>query len=195
MGRGVAKGKRLILAPSDLVAKLTEISNREGRTFYSFASEIFSQALRAHEMKHSLKEILDFFESMETQKASGAVITPIDALTFLINEVYRSQKDVLFEKWYESGEWYGKYLLARFNERNPVEVFRRLLEIGRWDLKEVHVTENASIVNFRCVSPLLPLENTELLLKFVEGVMHSLGYDVFEEDYMKGIVLLKFKRI
>lgn len=194
MGRGVAKGKKLILAPSDLVARLTEISNREGRTFYSFASEIFGQALRAHEMKYSLKEIVDFFESMETQKASGAVITPIDALTYLISEVYQSQRDALLEKWYESGEWYGKYLLARFHERNTVEVFGKLLESGRWDLKEVHVTQNANTVKLRCVSPLLPLENTELLLKFIEGAMCSLGYKVVDEDYLKGIILLKFER-
>jgi len=194
MGKGVAKDKKLILVPSDLVGRLMQISNKEGKTFYSFISEIFVQALRAQEIKHSLKEIIDFFEFMETQKASGAVITPVDALTYLIGEVYQSQRDALLEKWYESGEWCGKYLLARFFERNPVEVFGKLLEVSRWDLKEVHVTENAGVVKIRCVSPLLPLENTELLLKFIEGVMYSLGYKTTEEDYLKGIILLEFQK-
>ena len=194
MARGVAKGKRLILVPSDLVARLMEISNVEGKTFYGFVGEIFWQALRAHEMRQSLKEIVDFFEIMETQKASGAVITPLDGLTYLIGEVYQSQREVLLGKWYESGEWYGKYLLARFRGRDPVTAFVRLLEVSHWDLKEVHVTENAGTVKFRCVSPLLPLENTELLLKFIEGVMHSLGYRATVEDYLKGIILLEFKK-
>lgn len=195
MSKGVAKGKKLILVPSDLVAKLTEISNVEGKIFYGFISEIFEQALRAHEMGHTLKDLVDFFELMETQKASGAVIAPLEGLTFLISEVYPSKSEVLFGKWYESGEWYGKYLMARFHKQNPVEAFAKLLQVSQWDLKEVHVTQNTDSVRFRCVSPLLPLENTKLLLNFIKGVMHSLGYGTIMEDYLKGIIVLEFKRL
>jgi len=146
-------------------------------------------------MNHSLKEIVDFFELMEAQKASGAVITPVDVLSYLISELYSSERDVLHEKWYESGQWFGKYLLARFHDRNQVEAFGRLLEVGRWDLKEVHVTEGGGVVKVRCVSPLLPIENTVLLLKFIEGVMDSLGYKAIKEDCLKGIILLEFERM
>lgn len=195
MSRGVAKGKRLIMVPSDLVARLMEISNVEGKVFYGFVSEILGEALRAHELGHSLKEIVDFFELMETHKASGAVMTPLETLTYLIAEVYESNRESLLEKGFESGEWYGKYLLARFPERDPVGVFVKLLEVGHWDLKEVRVVENGDSVRFRCVSPLLPLENTELVLKFIEGVMRSFGYRATFEDHLKGIIVLEFKKI
>jgi len=56
------------------------------------------------------------------------------------------------------------------------------------------VKEEGGVVKVRCVSPLLPLENTELLVRFVEGVMDSLGYKVRKEDFMRGIALLEFEK-
>jgi len=192
--KGVSRGKKLTLVPTDLLERLMRISNREGKTLFSFVSEIFEQALRVYEAKHNLQEVVDFFELMETQKASGAVITPLDVLTYLIGELYPSGKEVLCERWYESGQWYGKYLLDRFHNQNQVDALGKLLSVTRWDLKEVLVKEEDGVVKVRCVSPLLPLENTELLVRFVEGVMDSLGYKVRKEDFMRGIVLLEFEK-
>jgi len=191
----VAKGKKLILAPSDLIAELMEISNREGKTFYSFVGEVFEQALRVYGLGHTLQEVVDFFELMETQKASGAVITPVDMLTYLIGRLYPSERETLLERWFESGQWFGKYLSARFHDRDQVEEFGRLLAVSRWDLKEVEVREDGSVVRVRCVSPLLPLENTELLSRFIVGVMDSLGYKPRKEDCLRGIILLEFEKL
>lgn len=194
MPKGVSRAKKLTLVPTDLLERLMRISNREGKTFYSFMSEILEQALRVYESRHTLQEVVDFFELMETQKASGAVITPVDVLTYLIGEVYPSGKEALCERWYESGQWYGKYLLDRFHNQNQVEALGNILAVTRWDLKEVLVEEESEVVKVRCVSPLLPLQNTELLVRFVEGVMDSLGYKVKNEDFMRGIVLLEFQK-
>ena len=195
MPKGVAKGKKLVLVPSDLLARLMEVSSREGKTFYNFISEILEQALRVYESKHTLKEVVDFFELMETQRASGSVIMPMDMLTYLINELYSSKRKELHEKSYESGQWYGKYLLDRFHGQDQIKVLERLLATTRWDLNEVQVVNDDEKVRIRCVSPLLPIENTELLLKFIEGVMHSFGYKTVKEDFMKGIILLEFEKV
>ena len=193
MSKGVTKGKKLILASVDLVTKLMKISNKEGKTFYNFTSEIFEQALRVQEMNQSLQEVVDFFELMEIQRAAGAVIIPVDILTYIINSLYASDKEAFQEKWYESGQWYGKYLTSKFHDRNPVKAFGDLLAVSRWDLNEVSVAEEDGGVRMRCVSPLLPKENTEVLLKFIEGVMDSLGYKTKNKDYLKGIILLEFE--
>jgi hypothetical protein len=187
-----AKDKKLILAPSDLVSKVMEISNREGKTLFNFVAEALEQTLRAAEMNRTIKEIVDFYRAMETQKSSGAVIVPIEAFTYLINKLYLTDRKNLLKKWYESGEWYGKYLLAKFHDGDPVEGFRDLLSVSQWDVNEVSFTKDNDNVRIKCVSPLLPLENTELLMKFTEGVMHSFGYEVENEDYARGMILLTF---
>ena len=95
----VTKEKKLILVPSDLVSKIMEISNKEGKTLFNFVTEILEQALRAYDMNQSLKEVVNFYEAMETQKSSGAVIVPIDAFTYLISKLYPSDRKNLLKKW------------------------------------------------------------------------------------------------
>ncbi len=188
----VTREKKLILVPSDLVNKIMEISNREGKTLFNFVTEVLEQTLRASDMNQSIKEIVDFYEAMETQKASGAVIVPIDAFTYLIEKLYSSDRKNILNKWSECGEWYGKYLLAKFHNGNPVDGFKNLLTVSHWDLKEVSFVEDNDGIRVKCVSPLLPIENTELLMKFAEGVMHSFGYDLEKEDCVRGMILLTF---
>jgi len=185
--------KKLIAVRSDLLDQIIEISNREGKTVLGLISEIFEQQIKAHEMNRSLSEIVDAYSLFQIARETGAVITQADALYYLTNKLYPSEKEILLEKWYGAGQWYGKYLLAKFSDEDPVEWFRKLLTACTWDITEAHVsrTENEG-VRVRCVAPHMPRENTELLEAYLEGVMHSIGYKTRKKDSLKGIILLEF---
>ena len=92
MTKGVAKSKKLTLVPNDLLSRPMKISNSQRKTLYSLVSEIFEQALRVYDSERTLQEVVDTFEIIESQKASGAVITPANVLTHLIEAVYPSGK-------------------------------------------------------------------------------------------------------
>jgi len=94
-------------------------------------------------------------------------------------------------KWYESGKWHGKYLKERFGD--PVQAFKNFLEVSRWDLSEVEVRQEGNTVKLRCVSTVLTTEGTELLAKFIEGAMHSIGYQTEKSDCVKGMIVLEFR--
>jgi len=193
--KGVPKGKRLIRIPEDLVVKLTEAANLEGRPFYDYTVEALEQALRAHEMKRSVKEIVDFFEIMEIQRLARLMITPTEALNYLIARHYREDRETLQQKWYEAGNWYGNYLQARIRDRDPLEAFGRLLAADRrWNLDDAEVSKTDGTVRLRCVSFMLPLENTELFMRFLEGVMHGLGYETKRRECLKGAITLEFEK-
>jgi hypothetical protein len=93
-------------------------------------------------------------------------------------------------KWYEAGQWYGKFLLARFPDH--IEALERLLQVTHWDLDEVRFLRREGVVLIRCISKSLSLEETEFVCYFLEGVMHSLGYKTKEKDATRGIILLTF---
>jgi len=93
MSEGASREKKLIRAPSELVSKLNEAANREGRTLYSCISEVFEQAVRAYEMKRSLKEIIDDYEILEVHKEAGTVFTPRDVIEYLVREVCNENKN------------------------------------------------------------------------------------------------------
>jgi len=185
----------MLAAREDLVNKLLKIAGRKNVKLFGMINDTLELVLKAEGMSLSLEEAVNEYGIVKAAKDAGFV-PAVESLWYdVVEKVFRTDKDWMIKKWYESGQWFGKYLLARFHDRNQVEAFGRLLEVGRWDLKEVHVTEGGGVVKVRCVSPLLPIENTVLLLKFIEGVMDSLGYKAIKEDCLKGIILLEFERM
>lgn len=184
--------KKLINVPADLIAKLNKASNEAGKAFYEYIAENLEQALRAHNLGHPLKEIVDFYELMDVQKTAGSVVIPRETLNYLIQELYPTKGEQLRKRWMDAGEWYGKYLQTKLQDKDPVEAFGKLMTVSQWDLNEFELKKEGDTVTLRCVSFLLSKENTELLMSFVEGVMNSLGYEVRGRDYVRGMVSIKF---
>ena len=190
MSEDTLKEMKLVRAPANLISKLSEEANRQGKTFYSYISEILEQAVRACETKRSLKDIIDAYEVLEIYKEAGGIFTPRDILEYLIKKVYPEDGETLQRLWYQTGRWYGFYLKEKTS--NSVDAFIRLLREGRWDLNDVTVKRNQETLEFKCVSPLVSHERTLLMQKFIEGAMHSLGYKTQEKECIRGIIRLKF---
>ena len=183
--------KKLVLVPGDLVAQLLEIAARRGKSFSTFLEEDLQQVVRVGRMETSLKEVVDFFEMMLMLKSAGATFTPAEVSRFLVRAVPPEGWEKLAGKWYESGQWFGKFLIAKFQDR--IDALERLLRASRWDLEEVKVTRGENGVEVRCISESLPLEETECLRNFIEGSMDSLGYGVRKRDSTRGIIYLEFE--
>lgn len=185
------KDKKLIRAPEDLVVKLSEAASLEGKSFYRYISEVLEQAVRALEMKRSLAEIIDRFELMEIHREAEATFTPKEALDLLIDKAREADSESLRRMWYGSGRLYGMYL-KRFEE--PFNAFIRLLGDGLWGVKRVEVDSEGGNVNLRCVSSIISEDRSILLGEFVEGAMHSLGYETDVKESFRGIISFRFNR-
>lgn len=187
------KDKKFIAVRGDLIQKIMEIANRDGKTVFGLVNEIFEQAIRAEDMKVSLEEIIDFYTLIEIMKKAGAIITTSDVQNYLINRLYGIEKESLLEKWYVSGVWYGKYLATKFDD--AVGIFKRIFEACLWDVTEANLTvKNDSAIELRCVAPSHTPENTELLAEFIKGVMNALNYKVTKQEFWKGIILMDLEK-
>jgi len=184
--------RKLIAADDQLVAKLMAISNQDGKTFYAYVNDIFQEILRIRGLGRTLQEIVEFYELMQTQKISGAVLIPMEALEHISNNLGKEEKNKLGELWYAAGQWYGKYLTSRF-PNETLEALGRLLTLSRGELTEVQIV-NGDPVRVRCASPLISMDYTFLLKRYVEGAVNSLGYETTRDEYMKGLVLLEFRK-
>jgi len=193
-GRPPSKEKKLVAVRSDLLARIVEISNREGKTVYGMTNEIFDQAIRAHDLGLTLPEVVDAYTLLKMERETGAVVTSSETLSYLIGKLYPEHKEALQELWRSSGQWYGKYLLAKFHDQDPVEMLRRRLVTCAWDVTDINLLRNGDQVKLRIVAPHLPAENTELFSKHLEGIMQSLGYRLEKNDTMRGIIFLEFAK-
>jgi hypothetical protein len=183
------KDKKFIAVRSDLLQKIMEISNRKGKSFYGFVNEIFEQAIKAEESNTSLAEVVEFYDLMESMKKAGATVTRRDVFNYAQQRLYAKEKDTLIEKWYHSGVWYGRYLDTKFND--AVDSFKKILSTCFWEITEVElISKEDGSVSLRILVPTHSHENTELLSKFIQGVMNALSYRLVKEEFWEGIIIL-----
>ena len=187
-----AKDKRLVYIPGDLVEEVKEVSRRRGEALGLFVSDILKLALKANRLGYGPKEAAEYLDIMQSQRNLGGAFVPKDVLTYLNSAACNGDNGHLQEKWYESGKWHGKYIKEKF--KDPIQAFKKFLQATRWDLSEVDVRRCQNLVKFRCISTLLTGEATELLCQFIEGAMHSMGYETEKSDALKGMILLEFKK-
>ena len=190
MARG--KGKKLVYVSEAIVEGLARVSKDKGESIAKLVEDALRQSVRVNEEGYDVKQIADFFDVMQAHRVLGGVFVPSYVLDYLIEAVHPEGRAQLIAKWFESGRWNGKYLKEK--SANPVEAFGRFLELSRWDLNEVEVKDLGDSVKIRCVSTVLSNAGTELLAKFIEGVMDGLGYKTEKNDYLKGMIILEFRR-
>ncbi|MCX8178152.1 MAG: hypothetical protein N3F10_07690 [Candidatus Bathyarchaeota archaeon] len=185
---------KLVKVYEDLVAKLNEEANKRGVAFFDFINEILAQAVRVLDMGSTIREVVDFYEAMMVQREAGLAMIPFEALDRIVEKFYRGERETLEGLWHDAGVWYGKYLSFRVKDESPFDVFIRSLSFMGWGIKEVTCQKSEDKIGLKCFSLTLSRENTKLLLKFVEGVMNALGYEMADSQCLRGVIEAEFKR-
>lgn len=190
---GTKKDHKLIFLPEKLVERLNSLAIRKGVSLTSFAAEALQQSLRADELGVSLDETVDTYRLLQVQMGSGAVQIPRSRLTSVVRELIRDDKGELLAAWHEAGRWYGEYLHTLLREE-AVNFLEKDLLVS-WNLDEVEVRNDEITVDLRIASFTIPLELTELLISYVKGVMAALDYGIDEEECLRGLAVLRFRKI
>jgi len=189
MGRRSAKDKKLLLVPGNVISGLMEIANKQGKPFQGFVAETLQSALGVYAKGHSLEEITNTFELLGACKSLGSKIVSDDTFGYLIDKLCVADGEVLRKKICEFGRLCGRNLVSK--HENPLLELKRFLSILGWDLNEVLVTDKDESVEIRCISPVLSIQDTELLMNLVNGLVDAFGYGIEEEDFVKGIISLR----
>jgi len=188
------KSRKLILARNDLVEEAAKIIAKEGRTLFSFTNEIFEWAIEAYNMEVTPAEALEFYKMMKIGKNLGYVIVPSEVLYNMTKELYEVQHEKLLEKWYESGVWNGHYLTIKFHKQNQIKILEKFMKASLWNIDEFSLDIYEEKVNIRCFSPKLSQEVTEMLAKFLEGTLFSMGYAIKSRKILRGLIMLELEK-
>jgi len=184
------KDKKLVYVNYDLLQDITKVSRSRGETITKFIEDALSQSVKVTAAGYDLKQLGQFFEVLYAQRILGGAFVPLDVLNFLTDNALKNDKASLETVWFESGKWHGKYLKERFNDSvQSLEIF---LEASRWDLSEVEVKQSNTTTRIRCISAVLTEPATQLLARFIEGIMQGFGYQLHKSDILKGMIVLEF---
>jgi len=186
--------KKLLAVQGDLAQKIIEIANRKGMTVYNLTNDVLEQAVKADSMNWSIEGIVERFSLLEIERDSGAVFATMDSLSYMIERLYHEEKDALLEKWYESGQWFGKYLQIKFNNGEPLDMLEKLLGACSPKSSEIRIARDGNKLSVNRLSPNDSIEYTESFSRFLEGLIHSFGYETKKNDVSKGLITLEFER-
>ncbi len=186
-----SKGKKLVYVSEGLIEGVARISRNRGESVGKIVEDSIKQSVRVNEEGYDVKQVADFFNVMQANRVLGGAYIPSSVLDYLIDSVCPDKKEELLSKFFQSGRWHGKYIKEKFED--PITAFGCFLELSRWDLNDVEVKEVNGVVKLRCVSTVLTDEGTELLARFVEGVMDGMGYKTDRVDILKGMIILHSK--
>ena len=113
-----SKGKKLVSVPEDILEDATALSRRKGASVGKFFEDALTQAIRVNSVGYDLKEVADFFDVVQAHKVLGGIFVPSNVLNYLVEAAYKNDKEVLQTKWFESGQWTGKYMKEK--SENPI---------------------------------------------------------------------------
>jgi hypothetical protein len=184
------KDKRLVYVNYDILEEAAKAAKSRGETITKFLEESLTQAVKVTKAGYDLKHLGQFFEVLYAQRILGGAFVPLDVLNFLTDVALKNDKTSLENVWFESGKWHGKYLKERFTD--PVKSLETFLEGSRWDLSEVEVKRFNAITRVRCISTVISEEATQLLARFIEGIMQGFDYQIQKCDILKGMIVLEF---
>jgi hypothetical protein len=194
VGSSSKRDKKLLAVQGDLAQKIIEIANRKGMTVYSFTNEVLEQVVIADGMNRSIKDIVESYGLLEIERDSGAVFATTDTLLYMVQRLYEQEKDALLKNWYESGQWFGKYLKIKFNEGEPLDMLGKLLEAASPKSSQIQIIRDEDKLSVSRLCPNDSSEYTELFSKFLEGIIHSFGFSTSKNDVSKGLIVLEFEK-
>lgn len=185
----------MLAAREDLVNKVLKIAGRKNVKLYGMINDTLELVIRADDMGLSLEEVVDQYGIMKAARDAGFVPVVESLMYDIVEKGLQRNKRWVTKKWYEAGQWYGKYYSVKLPQ-DPVKAFREDICSFTWNVSEFSIVENedrAEVV-VRCVSPRFPLSYTTLFSVFLEGALNTFGYECVNRAVSKGIIRLRFRK-
>jgi hypothetical protein len=186
----LSKSKKLVYVSENLCEEAKKASRELGYSLTKFVESSVALGLSAAKLGYTPERASEVLNVLRAQKALGGAFIPQGILS-LITEGPEELRKELLKASYESGLAHGRYL--REKSQDPLQSLKTFLEVTRWDLNEVEVERERRAVKLRCVSTSHTARTTELLAKFVEGLINGLGFQVQRIDWMRGIIVAEFE--
>jgi hypothetical protein len=188
--------RKMLAAREDLVNRVLKIASRKNVKLYGMINDTLELVIRADDMGLSLEEVVDQYGIVKAAKDAGFVPVAESLLYDIVEKVFQRNRRWVTKRWYEAGQWYGKYYSVRLPQ-DPVKAFKEDICSFTWNASEFSIveSEDRGEVVVRCVSPRFPLSYTTLFSVFLEGALNMFGYECVKRGVSKGIIRLRFRKV
>jgi len=182
---------KFIVVPAAVANRVRLVSGRLGSSVTDYAVDVFNQAFRVDDMGSGLEEAVDIYHLVTVRMGAGNIHVSRTGFKDMVERLYREGAEELAGIWYESGRWYGAYLLTKLGGEDVFGFLEKDLMVS-WNLDEAEIREEDFLVSVRCTSFGMSMELTDLLVHYLVGLMEEVGYVENDREVLRGLVLMKF---
>ena len=193
---GTASKRKMLAAREDLAIRLLEVADRKNVKLFGMLNETLEMVLKTEDMGLSLDRVVNEYGVVKAAKDAGFVLA-VEGLWYeVVDKLFKTEKDWMVKKWYESGQWYGKYYSAKLPQ-NPLKAFKDDFCSFTWNVSEFAITENKDMseVVVNCIAPKFSAAQTALFSAFLEGAINVFGFETSKIGVSKGIIQLSFGKM
>ena len=186
----------MLAAREDLANRLLEVADRKNVKLFGLLNETLEMVLKTEDMGLSLEDVVQQYGVVKAAKDAGFVLA-VESLWYdVVDKFFKTDKDWMVKRWYESGHWYGKYYSAKLPQ-DPLKAFKEDVFSFTWNVSEFTIKENKdrSEVVVNCIAPKFSISQTTLFSAFLEGALNAFGYEVSKRGVSKGIIQLSFGKV
>lgn len=199
MSLDVRLGKRkTVNMNEDIAAELNRMANSQGKTLYGLINEIGLSALEANKSSFTLDEAIKTKKLIERARKSRMVLVNQDLWYFASSEALKSSKTKWLKHIYGWAQWQANVFLNNASDEELVASIRALIADFFWDCGDITIeqVDGAGGLSLRLAFvPEMPLEHTQGLFKFFEGIFNSQGFLPTSSDVEPGFLTVTFKKL
>ena len=190
---GRSPKRRFFAVKAEVADSIIRIASQGGLTLYGLVSDALEKVAELHNSGVSISEALESFRLTKTSKGIGLVIVP-EHLWYETAEVsLKADRKGTMARFAESGEWIGKYALAKSQGSTRIEYLANCLAPLICDASEF-VMEGMDSLHLRCVNPRHPPSYSDPFSVLLARAVETFGYECTSKTASKGMILLSFRR-
>lgn len=183
----------MLAAREDLVNQVVEIAKRKGVTLFSMINDLLSLIVRLDGFGVYFREAFSGFKTLKAAKEACFILVPEGLLYDIVDKIVEVDKGWSIKKWFEAGEWCGKYYSMKYGDKSSDKFIEDLPSL-LWNLNEFKVIQDnneGEKITVYCSGLRLPENYSILLSAFLEGAFNALGYKCLNRNVVKSVITLE----
>lgn len=160
---------------------------------YSLLSDTLSKLVELDANGVSLDDVVKGFYAQRMARDIGYASVPENLWYETAETALKSERRGTMTRFSDSGEWIGRYVLAKSQGVNLTAELAKSLTPLCFDASEFSIEGNDPL-RLRFVNPRQPTAYTEAFSNLLSKAVEAIGYECESRSHSRGMILLQFRR-
>ncbi len=170
------------------------MASKRNLTLYSLVSDCLEKIVELDNSGVSLDEAASSFRLLKTAREIGLVLVPESLWYETVESSLKTDRKGTMARFSDTGEWIGKYCLAKNRGDNAARELGSCLAPLASDANDFSL-EGDETIRLRCVNPKYSQQYAESFSMLLCKAFETIGHECLSRTVSKGMIILTLHRV